>query len=70
MISSYLVQLLVLKELLLQRHLQLSDDDVYSMTISDGTQSYTASNLIVDIMIQQVQIILETRLQSALGFGY
>jgi len=29
--------------------LQLSDDDVYSMTVSDGTQSYTASNLIVDI---------------------
>ena len=29
--------------------LQLSDDDVYSMTVSDGTQSYTASNLIVDV---------------------
>ena len=29
--------------------LQLSDDDVYSMTVSDGTQSYSASNLIVDI---------------------
>ena len=29
--------------------LQLSDDDVYSMTLSDGTQSYSASNLIVDI---------------------
>ncbi|OUV02954.1 MAG: hypothetical protein CBC42_05465 [Betaproteobacteria bacterium TMED82] len=29
--------------------LNLSGDDVYSMTISDGTQSYTASNLIVDI---------------------
>jgi flagellin-like hook-associated protein FlgL len=29
--------------------LTLSGDDVYSMTVSDGTQSYTASNLIVDI---------------------
>ena len=29
--------------------LTLSGDDVYSMTISDGTQSYTASNIIVDI---------------------
>ncbi len=29
--------------------LLLSDDDVYSVTVSDGTQSYTASNLIVDI---------------------
>ena len=29
--------------------LLLSDDDVYSMTVSDGTQSYTASNIIVDI---------------------
>ena len=29
--------------------LTLSGDDVFSMTISDGTQSYTASNLIVDI---------------------
>ena len=29
--------------------LTLSEDDVYSMTVSDGTQSYTASNLIVDI---------------------
>ena len=29
--------------------LTLSGDDVYSMTVSDGTQSYTASNIIVDI---------------------
>ena len=29
--------------------LLMSNDDVYSMTVSDGTQSYTASNLIVDI---------------------
>ncbi len=29
--------------------LNLSGDDVYSMVVSDGTQSYTASNLIVDI---------------------
>ena len=29
--------------------LTLSGDDVYSMTVSDGTQSYTASDLIVDI---------------------
>lgn len=29
--------------------LNLSEDDVYSMTISDGTQSYAANNLIVDI---------------------
>ena len=27
----------------------LSKDDVYSVTVSDGTQSYTASNIIVDI---------------------
>ena len=29
--------------------LTLSKDDVYSVTVSDGTQSYTASNIIVDI---------------------
>ena len=29
--------------------LTLSKDDVYSLTVSDGTQSYTASNIIVDI---------------------
>jgi flagellin-like hook-associated protein FlgL len=29
--------------------LNLDSDDVYSMTISDGSKSYTASNLIVDI---------------------
>jgi flagellin len=29
--------------------LTLSGDDVYSMAISDGTQTYTANNLIVDI---------------------
>ena len=43
--------------------LQLSDDDVYSMTLSDGTQSYSASNLIVDITIPQVRIILPTQLR-------
>ena len=29
--------------------LTLGGDDVYSVTVSDGTQSYTASNIIVDI---------------------
>ena len=29
--------------------LTLGGDDVYSITVSDGTQSYTASNIIVDI---------------------
>ena len=29
--------------------LTLGGDDVYSITVSDGTQSYTANNIIVDI---------------------
>ena len=41
--------------------LQLSDDDVYAMTVSDGTQSYTASNLIVDISDSTSTNILPTQ---------
>ena len=50
MIRPLLLLRLELKVLLLLQHCTLSkDDDVYSVTVSDGTQSYTASNIIVDI---------------------